>query len=83
MRMACMSGRNPLPTNTRTSKGEENMSLKEASGHVLNVGDKVKMNIPVIAEGEMDGVEYTASGKNYWRYTMSQSQPVVSRSSRT
>lgn len=44
------------------------MSLKEVSGHVLNVGDKVKMNIPVIAEGEMDGVEYTASGKNYWRY---------------
>lgn len=44
------------------------MSLKEVSGHVLNVGDKVKMNIPVIADGAMDGVEYTASGKNYWRY---------------
>ena len=29
------------------------MSLKEASGHVLNVGDKVKMNIPVIAEGKV------------------------------
>jgi len=42
--------------------------LKETSGHQLKVGDRVRMNIPVIAEGEMDGVEYTASGKDYWRY---------------
>ncbi len=42
--------------------------LKETSGHILEIGDKVRMNIPVIAEGDMDGVEFTKSGQNYWRY---------------
>lgn len=44
------------------------MALIETVGHQLEVGDKVRMNISIIAEGEMDGVEFTASGKNYWRY---------------
>lgn len=44
------------------------MAIKEVSGHILNVGDKVKMNIPVLADGDLDGVEITKSGKNYWRY---------------
>lgn len=44
------------------------MPLKETSGQILNVGDRVKMNIKVIGEGDMDGVEYTTSGVNYWRY---------------
>ena len=42
--------------------------LAETSGHVLEIGDKVRMNIPVIAKGDMDGGEFTATGKNYWRY---------------
>lgn len=42
--------------------------LKETSGHILKVGDRVKMNIAVIAEEDMDGIEFTITGKNYWRY---------------
>lgn len=44
------------------------MALLDTSGHILNVGDKVKMNIPVIGSGDLDGVEITNSEKNYWRY---------------
>ena len=44
------------------------MALKEISGHVLEIGDKVRMNIAELANGDLDGVEVTASGKNYWRY---------------
>lgn len=44
------------------------MTLKETSGNLLEVGDRVKMNIKAIGEGDLDGVEYTASGFNYWRY---------------
>lgn len=44
------------------------MELKETSGHILEIGDKVKMNIKVIGEGDLDGVEFTTNGKNYWRY---------------
>lgn len=44
------------------------MSLTPVSGHVLEIGDKVKMNIPVLAETDLDGVEFTSSGKNYWKY---------------
>lgn len=42
--------------------------IKEVSGHQLKIGDKVKMNIAVLAQGDLDGVEITATGKNYWRY---------------
>ena len=38
------------------------MALKETSGHLLKVGDRVKMNIPVIGEGDLDGDEITESG---------------------
>ena len=44
------------------------MAIKEISGHILEIGDRVKMNIPKIGEGDMDGVEFTLSGENYWRY---------------
>lgn len=44
------------------------MALKETTGHVLKIGDKVKMNIEVLADGDLDGVEFTKSGENYWRY---------------
>ena len=44
------------------------MALKETSGHLLKVGDRVKMNIPVIGEGDLDGVEITESGLDYWQY---------------
>lgn len=44
------------------------MELKEISGHILNIGDRVKMNIAAIGEGDLDGVEFTSTGKNYWRY---------------
>lgn len=50
---------------------KENSKVKpkqETSGHLLNVGDRVKMNIAVIGEGDMDGVEFTSTGKNYWRH---------------
>ena len=35
------------------------MAIKEISGHILEIGDRVKMNIPKIGEGDMDGVEFT------------------------
>ena len=44
------------------------MPLHEISGHVLKVGDRVKMNIEAIGQGDLDGVEFTKSGKNYWLY---------------
>lgn len=47
------------------------MALTPVSDHVLQIGDKVKMNIPVLAKGDLDGVEITTSGKNYWRYICS------------
>lgn len=42
--------------------------LKETSGHTLEIGDKVRMNITIIADEDLDGIEYTKSGVNYWRY---------------
>ena len=42
--------------------------MKEIGGHLLNIGDSVKMNIKAIGEGDLDGVEFTSSGFNYWRY---------------
>ena len=44
------------------------MALIETSGHQLDIGDRVKMNIKVIGEGDMDGVAFTTNGKDYWRY---------------
>ena len=44
------------------------MPLREISGQVLKVGDRVKMNIEAIGQGDLDGVEFTNSGTNYWRY---------------
>lgn len=44
------------------------MALKETRGHLLKIGDRVKMNIKVIGDGDLAGVEITASGFNYWRY---------------
>lgn len=44
------------------------MPLHELSGHVLKVGDRVKMNIEAIGQGDLDGVEFTKGGKNYWLY---------------
>ena len=44
------------------------MSIKDISGHCLSIGDHVRMNIAKIGEGDLDGVEFTASGDNYWRY---------------
>ena len=44
------------------------MAMKEVSGHQLEIGDRVKMNLEVIGKGDMDGVEFTKTGKNYWRY---------------
>lgn len=44
------------------------MAITPVSGHQLEVGDKVKMNLKIIGDGDLDGVEFTKSGKNYWRY---------------
>ncbi len=48
------------------------MSLVPGQGHILNVGDRVRISIPAV-QAEMeefgsDGIEITSSGKNYWRY---------------
>lgn len=42
--------------------------LKETIGQSLNIGDKVRMNIPCFEDSDRDGVEFTISDKNYWRY---------------
>lgn len=44
------------------------MSMTATSGHLLKVGDRVKMNIKVIGEGDLNGVEFTNTEFNYWRY---------------
>ena len=44
------------------------MAIKNVSGHQLENGDHVRSNIPVLEAGDLDGVEVTASGENYWRY---------------
>ena len=44
------------------------MAIHSEAGHVLNIGDKVKMNIAVIEKEDMDGIELTTNGRNYWRY---------------
>jgi hypothetical protein len=44
------------------------MAIKNVSGHQLEIGDHVRINIPVLEAGDLDGVEVTASGENYWRY---------------
>lgn len=41
--------------------------LKQTSGHRFNVGDKERMNIETIEKGDLDGVEITNTGKDYWR----------------
>lgn len=50
------------------SKTSSTSGMVETSGHILEIGDHVKMNIAAIGKGDMDGVEFTANGKNYWRY---------------
>ena len=45
--------------------------LKDVSGHILEIGDKVKMNIEVLKNGDLDGVEFTSTGENYWKYICS------------
>lgn len=48
------------------------MALKETSGNILEIGDKVKINLPAlekeVEEDGGDGIEFTATGKNYLRY---------------
>lgn len=44
------------------------MAVIPTSRQNLNVGDKVKMNISLIERGDLDGIAYTTSGKDYWRY---------------
>lgn len=52
------------------------MALTNITDHVLEIGDKVKMNIPVLARGDLDGVEITNSGKNYWKYICSHPEEI-------
>lgn len=44
------------------------MALTPTTGHPLRVGDKVRMNLAAFEHGDLDGVEVTASGMDYWRY---------------
>ena len=48
------------------------MALKETIGNILEIGDRVKINLPAL-EKEVEeygggGIEFTATGKNYLRY---------------
>ena len=48
------------------------MALHEVKKQVLEVGDKVKMDIKAILErDDMDGIEVTATGENYLKYMLS------------
>lgn len=42
--------------------------IQPITGHILEIGDRVKINIEAVKNGDMDGVEFTKTGKNYWRY---------------
>ena len=45
------------------------MGIQNTSGQLLKIGDKVKMNIEVIGQGDLDGVEIGDNDSvNYWRY---------------
>lgn len=48
------------------------MALKETTGNILEIGDRVKINLPAlekeVKEYGGDGIEFTATGKNYLRY---------------
>ena len=48
------------------------MALKETIGNILEIGDRVKINLPAlereVEEYGGDGIEFTATGKNYLRY---------------
>ena len=48
------------------------MALKETTGNILEIGDRVKINLPAlekeVEEYGGDGIEFTATGKNYLRY---------------
>ena len=44
------------------------MAIQNTSGQQLRIGDRVRMNIEVIGQGDLDGVAYTNNGKDYWRY---------------
>ena len=55
------------------------MALKETSGNILEIGDKVKMNLPAlekeVEEDGGDGIEFTNTGKNYLRYSCLRPSP--------
>ena len=45
------------------------MGIQNTSGQLLKIGDKVRMNIEVIGQGDLDGVEIGDNDSvNYWRY---------------
>ena len=44
------------------------MALHETTGHQLEIGDRVRMNVAFIGTEDLDGIEITADGTNYWRY---------------
>ena len=48
----------------RTEKAESTTS----NAFAFNIGDKVRMNIKAFDTTDLDGVAYTKSGKNYWKY---------------
>lgn len=45
-------------------------SRKVRRNQRFKLGDRVKINIPVLEAGDRDGVEYTTTGKNYWEYIL-------------
>lgn len=44
------------------------MGMVELTGHTLELGDRVRMNIEAIGKTDLDGVLFTSNGKDYWRY---------------
>lgn len=53
------------------------MALHDVPHQLLEVGDKVKMDIKgILKRDEMDGVETTASGENYLKYMLAHPEEV-------
>lgn len=62
---SCYNKKDSKHTDFTSQSGDDNMAILPTTGHILKIGDKVKMNIKEIEKGDMDGVEFTKTGENY------------------
>ena len=49
--------------NDITSHSGGILMIQPITGHILEIGDRVKINIEAVKNGDMDGVEFSSSGK--------------------